>query len=1170
MLSGGNGRTAAPARAAPPPVAPPRTAGAPPSHTDITSSGSGYGSAQANAYKATPAYHQAVAAVFKAQPTQQKAAIIKGLQRPAMRNTPEFQAVSKVAAGLTSNEQALIGKYLKMPSVFSGVEKGLGSAGSFLERGFKGMYGAGTPVQGSKVSAQEGAGLPGMGTVLPFGGSKGVTQIASNIGKDAWNLPGGTVEGLTAIGKNLVQGHVGNAFSELVDPYIHLVEHPAQSFYQHPLNSALMAMGPKALIGRGLGGIARSGALGDSAAQAASTVRAPLSIGTIAGEPSPITEARNFSSDVLNQAFQKGRDSLLRKRGQDPNVSRPAPSILPPKAAYAMNVGTRAKLYRGTDEMTAVHQMEHRSARTQATVDLQKAAPPKVSGNVVSHVLQGVLRTPKTAVEDAVKEINRLKAAQTGKRTVGEIWNRNQVRDLSTALKTPGALDQAFKTAAQIRPQLHTQDAYLVQHALLDGEQAARRSVLPYATAHMGAKYDPITATFTKADGTPLSTQAIFDHLKQNGVPDPAYVGHFPGKVSPARFYSAYKLARGTLGGNKGFTGAAFRAGAYDHTWNGLVGQVASRAQAVAKASLHDRVISRYGVTIPQHILAQLGIKSENGNFTPAEARAIARAAMVDDHGNPVPNALELTGISRAPANVLGQVRDLQHPQELGNISQLELQALAHAVEDAAQRTDGTRNVTLVPSDVTQRFGQQYAKTDSLLKSVGRVTQQFRRTVLPYSTHWMTQIGSEAALRAMIAGVLNPRDLLDGRALSKYLSSKEGSPQLAEMVNGTMYSGGGSGVLNALKGQAGRGNLDIHNPNAGMLASGAKAFPPSRLLIAAHNRYADTVTAGMYSLEHNARLMGLGHLAHKEVQSFGFSWSNAVRLQGKAIGQLGDKLKNDPALVAKFGREIDNTFGKYNKFTPTQRAMIQSFMPFLPWYLNAAKYVMWHLPAHHPVSSSLLASLRQTVNQDIADGKKLPLNTYAMQELGRISPFGWFTPTSTIPSTGAALAGQQITGAFLPQIEGSLYNLIGQSSFGNTALKQAPTAANYTGDVHPLSGPAAAAAAENLIESLVPLVRYARLAEEGGRPAYGTSTIVSPQPKPGGGTGTTGQILNRIFNPFYATERAQTAGPAYGPKPPLSSGSSSGNYLLGGSSGSSTGGYLLGSGGSSSGGYLLP
>src|SRR5438270_97729 len=87
---------------------------APPTHTDITSSGPGYGWAQANRYKASPAYKQTVAQVFRAQPPAQKAAIIRGLvHMPASPgfnpvNTPEFQAIRGQWQHLSIPEQNTI------------------------------------------------------------------------------------------------------------------------------------------------------------------------------------------------------------------------------------------------------------------------------------------------------------------------------------------------------------------------------------------------------------------------------------------------------------------------------------------------------------------------------------------------------------------------------------------------------------------------------------------------------------------------------------------------------------------------------------------------------------------------------------------------------------------------------------------------------------------------------------------------------------------------------------------------------------------------------------------------------------------------------------------------------------------------------------------------------
>lgn len=508
----------------------------PPTHTDITSSGPSYGRSRADAYKKSDAYKEAVLKVFQVQPAKQQQAIVNG----ALKN-PKLP------------ESKLILDYVK--------KNVAGPAGEL------------SPIKAAITAPQIGAVYRATAGV-----PKGVLKVTENALKDLYNLPGGTVQGAYSLGRDIVTGHEGNAFHALVDPYAQLLKHPLRTFEQHPLNTALMFLGPKAIIGKGAGAVARSGLLGENVAKATSIAREPLHLGTIAGEASPITEYRYYSNDLFNQAVQKARERYLRNRGQNPNIARPAPAIIPESMRYAFNIGQHAKLQRRADELTSVRQQAGRLERAQALDAVRKAAPSKESRNIVSHVLQGVIRKPATAVADVQREIDRLRAAQHGlrPRSLDMLYNRRQVHDLEEALKTapdrsgtPRALSEAFSAAKTLRPALHTQDAYLVSHGLLDADQALRARLFPYAQSHMGARYNPVTDRLevpggegaargeggARAGGArPIATEEILAHLKKNGVPDPAYIGHFPGKVSPYRFYSAYKLARGTLSGAKGRT----------------------------------------------------------------------------------------------------------------------------------------------------------------------------------------------------------------------------------------------------------------------------------------------------------------------------------------------------------------------------------------------------------------------------------------------------------------------------------------------------------------------------------------------------------------------------------------------------------------------------------------
>lgn len=1125
-----------------------------------TDAGSGYGSAAANAFKKTPAYTKAVLDVFEHQSPAQQKAIVNGALK---HKTPEGDAILSLLNKAGGTRAGMLGLASIAPSI--------------------------TRAQFGAISDKL------TGTL------SGAEQFVQNFGNDAYNLAPGTIEGLAGVGKDIVTGHPGTAFHALLDPYVQLALHPAKTAFKNPLNTALMLAAPESIAGKGVGAVMRSGALGERAAAAGSIVRDDLHVGTVAGEPSPIVESRQYSKDVLRKGGQVLHERHQAKRGLNPNVSRESDSAL--RQAAAMD--THGKLNRMTDEESAMRQALGRTERARAMHAAIKHAPHKDVRNIVPHILQGIVRKPETAVADIEKEVNRLKAQAGTKRTLGEIQRRRQVRDLEKAAKSPH-LHEAFNTADILRPILHKQDAHLAAKGLLHPGQAMRRTLMTYAMAHMGAKYEggrlvkahvpdeakvaeeakvqakmanvrglierPGTAGEGAAalsrhgqlwhrlvglhheldeEGAPdtLTNEEILAHLQANGVPDPAFVAHTIGKTSARHFYQAYRMARGQLG-NRRTSMTAFTKGHYDHTYQGLMGQVASRAEAVTKASLHDRVISRFGIKMPKGV--QDGIaesirnkaekqiresklkgddaarvrskareeiqKVQTGMFTRKEAEAFAQASKVDDNGNPIPGALNLRPISAAPAHVLGDVEDLQHPLDMTDPGPYEMRALQHALEDATHST--ARNLLLVPEDVIERFAQHYKSRGGWAREIGQVVQQFRRTVLPYSTHWMAQIGTEAALRGLIAGALSPHYWLEGHRLMKQLTdTEEGRHALSEMVGGAFFHGAQDPNM-------------IFNPNRGKISHAVHAAPVMKQIIGAHNKYANLIGGAMYELEHQFRIAGMGKLAHREVTEFATNWKNAVKIQGDALAHLAGNLRNDPALVARLGREIDNTFGKYNKFSPKVRAAVQTVAPFLPWYLNAAKYVFWTLPKDHPVSSALMASLRQTLNQDIADGKKAPLNVWAMQEMGRLSPFGIFTPPSTKPSTGGFIAGQQGLDMFMPYVSGPVAELIGKSPFLEGNLRG--SGGQYGRDIPGFTGPAAAAAGENAIESVLPGVRFAREQLEHTAAGFDTSTLVKPQGK--GPQVSESEVLKRMFHPFRGLERSQSAAtaPKYGDTTPKS------------------------------------
>ena len=197
-----------------------------------------------------------------------------------------------------------------------------------------------------------------------------------------------------------------------------------------------------------------------------------------------------------------------------------------------------------------------------------------------------------------------------------------------------------------------------------------------------------------------------------------------------------------------------------------------------------------------------------------------------------------------APKGQLEFVKDLQHPGSSRTFRTLSSGRSLIRVDDARlRRTDQTRNVTLIPTVVANRLHDQFAAASKQGRGLGKITQQFRSTVLPYSTHWMQQIASEAGLRSLVAGALDPRYLTDGRRLMKRLTATpEGQAALTEMTQATLYNAHDPYL--------------IHNPNMGKTAAAAHAFPPTHVLIGAHKAYASFIGGAMHGLESQFRTMG--------------------------------------------------------------------------------------------------------------------------------------------------------------------------------------------------------------------------------------------------------------------------------------------------------------------------
>ena len=214
-----------------------------------------------NAYKQTPQYKQTVLDVFKAQnPTQRQAVVAGALKQQANPNP-----------AARSPEGKMVLDYVK--------QTGQGSLGSVNDPGTAAIW----------------------GSVLRAQPADALGKFGVNFAKDLVNYVPGTLQGLWSTGvegaKAISAGFGGGDWSSALKHaenvgkmefggYAQMAEHPThipQMAFEHPLNTGLMVLGALAGGGEAAGALMRSGALGESAAAAASTTRTPLSLGTVSG-----------------------------------------------------------------------------------------------------------------------------------------------------------------------------------------------------------------------------------------------------------------------------------------------------------------------------------------------------------------------------------------------------------------------------------------------------------------------------------------------------------------------------------------------------------------------------------------------------------------------------------------------------------------------------------------------------------------------------------------------------------------------------------------------------------------------------------------------------------------------------------------------------------------------
>jgi hypothetical protein len=82
-----------------------------------------------------------------------------------------------------------------------------------------------------------------------------------------------------------------------------------------------------------------------------------------------------------------------------------------------------------------------------------------------------------------------------------------------------------------------------------------------------------------------------------------------------------------------------------------------------------------------------------------------------------------------------------------------------------------------------------------------------------------------------------------------------------------------------------------------------------------------------------------------------------------AVRDLAKGLLEAPAQI-KYAKAIEEALGQWTANSPAMRALLVDYAPFGMWARAATKFVLWTLPAKHPIKTGVIAALLSTTAEE--------------------------------------------------------------------------------------------------------------------------------------------------------------------------------------------------------------
>jgi hypothetical protein len=408
------------------------------------------------------------------------------------------------------------------------------------------------------------------------------------------------------------------------------------------------------------------------------------------------------------------------------------------------------------------------------------------------------------------------------------------------------------------------------------------------------------------------------------------------------------------------------------------------------------------------------------------------------------------------------------------------------------------QNVVLVPGEMLKTFLDHNTMGPGGMPVIGAA---FRRAVLPFSARWFGGNIVEGETRKMLAGVVPVFDVLRSRIDARSMEAlRAASPETYDLIRFSTSGGRmfGSQLHNTVRTKSGlraenKGEFtiplvkkDVNSPLVKATYNGIR-IPLVKLSDASFK------LNDIYESLNERQVRGKRW--SKELRDFTGSWKQSLKVQEDTIMAIAKHWESNPKLAqakaAQFGRYVDETLGKYSKFSPEMRRFIQGYAPFVAWYLNSVKFFTYLLPVKHPVVTGALAAASTKLDPDIKDwisgngpSQAIGSGRYGIDMGdGDVLDIGHVTPAGAFQS--GVLRGA--AGQLVPQLDSLLAISEGNSPIGGRRLTD--------NQGEPITDQATllAIGINSVLLSTVPGLSVYQRIREGGRSGAGNSTVWSPK-----------------------------------------------------------------------------